>query len=469
MEWCFSEKKRRVAEMALLASTLLTVALGTCLLYRFTNLTTVGPRWAGWLLMVGGGSALGISITSVLFLGCVCVFPDYPHLPLFVRLFLLVVCAFDCWRVRTYQVHLRGISRGPFGPLLAWTFAAGLLLATYGTSRAWMRIPHGNWDAWMIWNLRAKFLAAGDGLVSRAWSGTVHSHTEYPLLLSGYVANCWMDVGNTSPVVPMATSFLFFLALLCTVTGGIAVLRGSVLGLLAGICLMGIPPLLSEVPAQYSDVPLACFFACAVVFALLDCPVISGIAAGSAAWTKDEGLLFLAVICVFIAILKRSTLPRFCYGAAPFVAILLVFKFVIARGAASSLLALSRVGLASKVIDLSRYELIARRMAREILNWRLGWYHPGLPLIILIVGLGINRRHLRDVLFPGSIAAALVLGYFGIYVITSSPLEWHLQTSLTRLFVQVSPIILLSVFTAIKVPEPIAPTPALEHSLKALV
>jgi hypothetical protein len=80
-------------------------------------------------------------------------------------------------------------------------------------------------------------------------------------------------------------------------------------------------------------------------------------------------------------------------------------------------------------------------MAREIVNWRLGWYHPGLPLMILIVGLGIKRRHFREVLFPGSIAAALVLGYFGIYVITSSPLEWHLQTSLTRLFVQVSPII----------------------------
>jgi hypothetical protein len=441
--------------MALLASTLLTVALGACLLYRFTNLTAVGPRWAGWLLMLGGGSALGISISSVLFLGCICVFPDYPHLALFVRLFLLVAFASECWRVRAYRVRQWGFPRGLCRRLLPLTFVAGLLFATYGMSRAWIRVPHGNWDAWMIWNLRAKFLAAGDGLVSRAWSGNVHSHTEYPLLLSGYVANCWTDMGNTSPLGPIATSFLFFLALLCTVTGGIAVLRGSILGLLAGICLMGIPPLLSEVPAQYSDIPLACFFACAVVFALLDCPVISGTMAGCAAWTKDEGLLFLAVTFVAIAILKRSRLSGFCYGAAPFVAILLVFKFAIARHAPSSLLTLSRVGLPSRLIDLSRYHFIARRMAREIVNWRLGWYHPGLPLLVLMVGLGINRHYFRDVLFTGWIAVALLLGYFGIFVITSLPLEWHLQTSLTRLFVQVSPIILLSVFTAIKVPEPI--------------
>jgi hypothetical protein len=75
--------------------------------------------------MLGGGSALGISITSVLFLGCICAFPDYPHLALFVRLLLLVACADECWRVRVFPVRPRVIPRGPYGRLRPLTFAAG--------------------------------------------------------------------------------------------------------------------------------------------------------------------------------------------------------------------------------------------------------------------------------------------------------------------------------------------------------
>jgi len=99
--------------------------------------------------------------------------------------------------------------------------------------------------------------------------------------------------------------YLFFLALLSTITGGIAGLRGAVPGVLAGLCLMGVPAVLTEVPSQYADVPLACFMAGAALFALLDCPAMAGVLAGFAAWTKDEGLLFLAILFAAIAVLKR--------------------------------------------------------------------------------------------------------------------------------------------------------------------
>lgn len=321
-------------------------------------------------------------------------------------------------------------------------------------STVWDANPHGNWNAWSIWNLRAKFLAAGDGLMSRAWSLKLNfTHPEYPLLLSSFVASCWIDAGSISPAAPIATSYLFFLALLSTITGGIATLRGPVIGLLAGVCLMGIPALLTEVPAQYGDVPLACFMADAVLFALLDRPVISGALAGCAAWTKDEGLLFLAVLFAALTVLQRRKLLRFCYGAAPVAALVLLFKFVIA-GETHSLVNGAEAGLAQKLSDFSRYQTIAAAMAREIFAWSAGWYHPLLPIAILLFALRIDRRCLRDVLFCAASAFAIVFGYFGVYVITPSDLQWQLENSLTRLFVQVCPIVLIAAFVAMRAPEP---------------
>ncbi len=88
--------------------------------------------------------------------------------------------------------------------------------------------------------------------------------------------------------VPAATSYIFFLSLIAMVGGGIMALRGMALGLAAALVLACTPALLREVPAQYADVPVACYMAGALVFVLLDRPWMAGALAGFAAWTKDE-------------------------------------------------------------------------------------------------------------------------------------------------------------------------------------
>jgi hypothetical protein len=281
------------------------------------------------------------------------------------------------------------------------------VIGTVAMSTAWAAIPHGNWDAWSIWNLRAKFLAAGDGLAARAYSPMLNfTHPEYPLLISAFVAGSWVDAGAISETAPIATSYVFFLALLSLITGGIAVLRGEVLGVLAGICLMGIPAFLGQVPAQYADVPLACFLAGAVLFTLIDRPAMAGVMAGLAAWTKDEGLLFLLILFAAMAILKRPKLLRFCYGAAPAAALALVFKFGIARGT-HSLVGAAQTGMASKLTDFTRYWTIASAMVREIFDWGVGWYHPLLPVVVLAIALRFDRKQFRDSLFCSAVALAL--------------------------------------------------------------
>ena len=55
-----------------------------------------------------------------------------------------------------------------------------------------------------------------------------------------------------------------------------------------------------EVASQYADVPLAAYLSGAVVFLLVDRPLWAGVLAGLAAWTKDEGAMFCALLLVTI-------------------------------------------------------------------------------------------------------------------------------------------------------------------------
>jgi hypothetical protein len=158
-------------------------------------------------------------------------------------------------------------------------------------------------------------------------------------------------------------------------------------------------------------------------------------------------------------VLKRPKLPRFAAGAAPVGLLVLVFKLALARGT-SSLMGGAQTSLLGKLTDFSRYQTIAAAMVREVFAWNVDWYHPLLPIAILLLALRVDRRHVRDAVFPAAAASAMVLGYFGVYVVTPNDLAWHLQTSLTRLFVQVAPIVLVAAFMAMRVPEPAAPVDA---------
>jgi hypothetical protein len=145
--------------------------------------------------------------------------------------------------------------------------------------------------------------------------------------------------------------------------------------------------------------------------------------AGFAAWTKDEGLLFLAILFAAMAALRRPGLLRFCCGAAPAAALVLVFKFVIARGTHSLVSTAQNNNMTAKLSDWSRVQLTAAAMAREGFTWNSGWYHPILPLLVLAIVLRFDRRQMRDGLFCLAIGLSLLLGYFGVYVITPNDLQ----------------------------------------------
>jgi hypothetical protein len=324
--------------------------------------------------------------------------------------------------------------------------------------------PHGNWDAWAIWNVRARFLTAGGELAQRAWSDAI-THPNYPQLLPGFVARCWAYGGTISVSAPIATGFLFWAALLSLVTGGVALLRGPSLGLLSGLVLVGAPFFLREAPSQYADVPLACFMAGALLLLLLARPALAGAFAGLAAWTKDEGLLFLAVFIVAAALFRRGWL-RAAAGAIPAAALVLVFKLAIASGTASTL-ARSLPSLTQHLTDPGRYEAVLSGFVFMFQAARYGWHHPVMGLLALAVLLRFDfKERKRDMLAGAAVTGGMLAGYFFVYVISPYELGWHIQGSAMRLGAQLWPTLVVAVFAGLCAPESMAVLPAPKRAAK---
>ncbi|MCU1272908.1 MAG: hypothetical protein JWO48_339 [Bryobacterales bacterium] len=423
------------------------------------------PAWAGAVLTISLGAGLGVGALSFVFFLARLLAGPSSAATITGELLLVGLSGAACWVTRN-----RSEVKIPGGTPTSWSWllpvallaVASMALALFlDTSAA---DPYGNWDAWAIWNLRAKLLAQHDASWRNAFSpalnqlaGAGATHGDYPLLLSGYIARCWSLLGSIDdPTVPIAVAGLFSFATVGLIVGGLAVLRGWSAATLGGLVLLGTAAFLLDSPWQFADVPLGFYLLAVLVlfFLVMDSssmsglPVLAGLALGCAAWTKDEGLLFALVAgCSFVTSLflaKKSGLARtlvlLAAGALPTLAIVLYFKIFLApKGSSWGPLTLS-VAL-HNLADPSRYAKIAKALWDEGLQLGTGIAHPLICVAALVVCLGVPRDRLRQPVVIASFAAVLITfaGYCFMYAVTPYSLDWQLGTSLGRLLVQLVP------------------------------
>ena len=319
--------------------------------------------------------------------------------------------------------------------------------------------PHGEWDAWAIWNLRARELVrAGADWRTSVSEQTVHG--DYPLLLPGAVARLWVYIGTESTLAPALLAAAYAAALVVLMYAVLTAVRGRTQGLLGALCLLGTPAFLTTAAWQYADIPLGYYLLAALgLLAVHDHepeprPIVLawvGAAAGLAAWTKNEGILF--VLCLTVTrgasgIIRRrlgwASAGWFAVGLLPAAAAVAYFKLTLAPPTYEFAGQHGAV-LVARLMDPARYAAIARAAVGELV--RTG----GLLLLALVayaVLLG-RTRDLRARRAAGSAALVLclvTLGYAGIYLITPADLVWQLSHSLDRLLLQLWPSALLVLF-----------------------
>lgn len=357
--------------------------------------------------------------------------------------------------------------------LIAAAFCVALVYVLIALSLFLLREPNGQYDAVAIWNLHARFIFRSGKQWTEAFSAALGaSHPDYPLLLPLSVARCWEYMGYESKIVPPLVAMLFALATIGLLVSAVRTLRTSTQAFLAGLVLLAPFLFITTAVSEGADTPLGFFLlAMLVLFCLQDrapagnynCLLVAGMMTGFAAWTKNEGWIFLisTVVAHFVVIVRLEGLRVclrqmlfFAIGSMPVLLIVVYFKMQLAPP--NDLIAgQGLMSTASKLADFSRYILILQAFADQVADFG-GWRANPVYLLAvypLFLGIRVEEKDKPGVA-TSIIALCLILtGYFFIYATTPNDLSWHLRTSLDRLLVQLWPGFVLVYFLTVRAPE----------------
>ena len=332
----------------------------------------------------------------------------------------------------------------PAPPWLIGLFALSCLVAVAAFLEHTVRFPDGGWDAWMIWNLRARFLARSADLRS-AFSPDLSflAHPDYPWLLPGAVAQGYALFGE-SRAVPAALGAIYGLLAVAVVALGLWRSLDARWGLLGGLAVTTLPCFAVFASNQQSDVPLAVYLAAAT--ALLASArsrreiALAGFAAGLGMWTKNEGALYAG--CLLLALLwRRRDLPgagAFALGALPGAALFAWFKLALAPP--NDLVAFSTgATVLHNALDLGRWGHLLLLALRRIVYFQdFALWAVALALALILFFRGRP---------PAAERTALLLAfaaYGPIYLLQPHGLEWIFRTSADRILIQLWPAAVLA-------------------------
>ena len=424
-------------------------------------------RPAALLLKASLGIGLGLGISSILAFVSLLIAPGQRTVLPASLVLVIVLLALILRREgvigwpRPSTSALSGVQWGLMGlGLLAAVFS---VLTFANLSGAW---PQGAFDSWAIWNRAARFIFRDPGNWQATFSPRLFwlTHADYPLLVPLNVAWGWDEVGYEANQIPGMQSFLFLAGTLVMLFSALCLFRSVGQGSLAAVVLAGIPNLYLTGHGQTADVPLGFFIlaTCALICAGLTLqhdPLfgIGGFMAGLAAWTKNEGLLFVLVsLCALLITAGRqapAAIRWYFAGLIVPVTVVLYFKFALAPP--GDLFNQPAAVMLQKAVDPTRVWLILRALADQIISFGGAPVGIFVPLVVyMLIGGGAHPAA------SGARTTALILlfqliGYCGIYLLTPQDLQRHLFTSLGRLVMQLTPAIIFLIFMITVPPEQI--------------
>jgi hypothetical protein len=249
--------------------------------------------------------------------------------------------------IATGSIH--GRRGGPSGPpdAVSHVLVRGvfLLLAVIVIAAAYTEYresPYGQIDATLIWNLKARFMIRGGD----AWTDFVHvarSNPSHPMLVPASVARLWAYAGSESPLIAAGLGFAVGAAIVAAVVGALGVRRTRAW---IAACVLIAPWTFGEsLVAQTADLPFALYVLVTLIVVLRYADagsgdmrrwlLLAGMLAGLVAWTKNEGLVFLAITLTIAAwlVARAEGIRRlwwFLAGAAPALIALAWLKLAVA-------------------------------------------------------------------------------------------------------------------------------------------
>ena len=454
---------------------LLVSAAAGVLLIRWAWRGTGAP-WT-WPLGVALGVAFGLGLSSVLLYVWMLAFGPSGGFPVAESCLLVLAGALALVRARRAPkpatVPALTMNSSPPSKLLLG--AGGLALAA--ASAAFLGIvrqhPHGEWDAWMNWDLRARMIFRGGDAWRAAFSNLIPwSHPDYPLMVQSLVARGWLYAGGETLGSPALVAAAFTFGTVALLVAALAALRGASQGLVAGLVLLSTPFFIVHGASFYGDVPIGLYFLATFVCLAFDgrygeatrrFAVLAGIAAGFAMWTKNEGVTFVPALVAGILVsgwlggwpTARRRLTGLALGFLPMLLVAASFKLRLApRNDLLATLGIERT--IGWITDPGRYYLTLREFVTHLGAFGYNGFGSATWLLLAyLLAMGIGRRE-ADRVWVRMAAAVLVLMlavHYVVFVALAYDLPRLLNSSLDRLLLQLWPSALFLLFMAVRTPE----------------
>ena len=336
--------------------------------------------------------------------------------------------------------------------------------------KAYFDRPHGAHDAWAIWNYRARWLFKGGSNWTHAFTYlNAADSPDYPLLVTGSVFRMWSILGTDHVAIPIMVAGVLAVGSILIIFSSIGILRGEHQGYLAAMFIFITTQFLNVATYQYGDVPLSFYIlSTMVLFSLKDhypnlflrLLFLTGLTASCAAWTKNEGILFLVLIILiqFIGKIRRHNWSRiftqffyFFLGMSFVGSTIIYFKlrFAIQNDLVNKT-NLSKLGV--YLLDIDRYLEVLLGITKKIFTFN---DHIFILLIVFFLLSGLARSSFVKKGVGSHILLMLLMlgGYSFSFFISPHDLTWHMGSSLRRLLVQLWPTWIFIAFYCVKGPE----------------
>ena len=408
------------------------------------------------------GTGIGMGINS-LFLFLYLLLFDHLESFIGVQIFVLIVLALIVFFRERHHRFTKIIIHPPDRLQIFFLSITGIMviLAAIIYATVSLRKPQGAWDSWMIYNRAARFFFRGGDQWAAAFSPELYwfFHADYPPLVALNVASGWEAIGQETIRVPMAVGGVFLVGSAGLLFAGLNAYKTLGQASLGLIMLFGTSSYIEVGSKQIADVPLSFFILATGILIFLysiylhkGLLVLAGLSAGLAAWTKNEGIVFMGISFLGLGIAYRKELKRaflwYMLGLAIPLAILVYFKIELAPPGD---LVVDLANQMLQIFDSARHFEIRKQLGLDLyslVNWKL--------LVIYALVLGIDKSRVS---FPFLLAGLIIIllqlmGYYFFLLISPHPVLWHLS-ALYRLLLQIAPLILFLYFSVVRTPESI--------------
>lgn len=321
--------------------------------------------------------------------------------------------------------------------------------------------PMGGWDAWQVWNFKAKFLYLGaenwkNMLEPTQWRSSPH----YPLFLPLIVAWGWIWNGSAVFTAPLFVSTVYTFLCGGLLFAGLKHRTQSRQALWAGAALISLPLFVQFGTSQYCDALLGYYLLASLIcsmaayknkssaFALL-----SGAFAGALSFTKPEGAIATLLLAgLNILYLKSGAswaqnkrILSSCITALLIFALpAVIFTTAFSPGNQTFINGLTS---ADKPSTLLRLQFILAGMGASLTgrHWAFFW-------IVMLLGilLGWKKCINRSLwILPGFLAAYLAVIIFYYWLNTYFDIAWWMKNTLNRILFSLLPVIVFWAFTCL--------------------